>query len=98
MANIKTFNKDLLEKEGKILVKFGAPWCGPCRSMAPILDGLVEEGYDNIYDVDTDEDTDTAALYGIRSVPTFILFENGEEVTRKLGTMSPADIKNLLND
>ena len=98
MANIQTFNKHCLERQGKILVKFGAPWCGPCRQMVPILDKLAEEGYNNIYDVDIDVETDLAASYGVRSVPTFILFEDGKELTRKVGTVSGLDIKDLLKD
>jgi thioredoxin 1 len=97
MANLQSFNESALSTEGRILVKFGAPWCGPCQSVAPTLEAMAEEGY-AVYDVNTDEDADSAVKYGIRSVPTFIVFENGVEVTRETGAMQKSQLVNLLGE
>jgi len=96
MANVKQFTEEDLNQEGKILVKFGAPWCGPCRMLAPIIESVSAEGY-NVYDVNTDESEDLAIKYQIRSVPTSIVFENGKEVDRVIGAMTAQKIKELLD-
>ena len=83
-------------QEGRVLYKFGAAWCGPCRQISPILDSLRAEGL-NIIDVDIDEEQDLAQEYLIRSVPTLIMFENGKEVGRVIGSQSKEQIKDLYN-
>lgn len=97
MANLQTFNESVLSNEGRVLVKFGAPWCGPCQSVAPVLESMAEEGY-AVFDVNTDEDSDSAVKYGIRSVPTFIVFENGLEVKRETGAMQKSQLISLLGE
>jgi thioredoxin 1 len=97
MAELQTFDKSFLEGEGRILVKIGAPWCGPCQAVAPTLEALLEEGY-TIYDVNVDEDPDTGAEYRVRTVPTFIVFENGQEVRREVGQMSKQALINLIEE
>lgn len=92
---MKSFKESYLEESGRIMVAIKAPWCGPCQSVAPTLEALVEEGY-TIYDVNADEDPDTGAKYRVRSVPTFIVFENGEEVARETGAMNKQQIINLI--
>jgi thioredoxin 1 len=92
MSNLQTFNESTLSTEGRILVKFGAPWCGPCQSVAPVLESMAND------DVNTDEDPDSAVKYGIRSVPTFIVFENGVEVTRETGAMQKSQLIGLLGE
>lgn len=87
MANVQKFTEVALGRPGKIMVKFGAPWCGPCQMVAPTLEAMAEEGL-AIFDVNTDEDQDSAVKYHIRSVPTFILFENGKEVKRTQGAQT----------
>lgn len=87
---------EFINQEKKVLVKFGAPWCGPCRMLAPIIESVSAEGYD-IFDVNIDESGDLANEYQIRSVPTSIVFENGEEVERVVGTMTAQKIKELLD-
>lgn len=96
MANVQAFNESALSSEGKILVKFGAPWCGPCQSVAPVLEAMAEDGLP-VFDVNTDEDSDAAVKYGIRSVPTFIVFENGVEVKRESGAMNKSQLTALLD-
>lgn len=85
-----TFTKEVLEFEGVALVDFWAPWCGPCNMLAPVIDELANSNSDNvkIAKVNVDENGETAAKYGIRSIPTVILFKNGEEVERVVGVNS----------
>lgn len=94
---MQIFNESDLQSEGRILVKFGAPWCGPCNSMIPILEDLAEDEYP-IFDVNTDNDPDSATKYQIRSVPTFIVFENGRELRRAVGAQSKQQLIKLLED
>lgn len=79
-------NENLKETQGKVLVKFGAPWCGPCRMMNPVLEILSTEI--EIIDVNIDENEELATEYGIRSVPTFIFLEDGKEYNRHVGSAS----------
>ena len=74
--------------KGKVLVDFFATWCGPCKMLSPILEKVASEHEDlTVLKVDVDEVGDVAAKYGIRSIPTLILFENGQPVDMKLGYM-----------
>ena len=74
--------------KGKVLVDFFATWCGPCKMLSPILEKVASEHEDlTILKVDVDEVSDVAAQYGIRSIPTLILFEDGKAVDMKLGYM-----------
>jgi thioredoxin 1 len=97
MANVQKFTEVALQRPGKILVKFGAPWCQPCQSVAPTLETMATEGF-AVFDVNTDEDQDSAIKYGIRGVPTFIVFEGGKEVKRTSGAQSYATLINLLGE
>ena len=72
--------------KGKVLVDFFATWCGPCKMLSPILEKVASEHEDlTVLKVDVDEVGDVAAQYGIRSIPTLILFEDGKAVDMKLG-------------
>ena len=74
--------------KGKVLVDFFATWCGPCKMLSPILEKVASEHEDlTVLKVDVDEVGDVAAKYGIRSIPTLILFEDGKAVDMKLGFM-----------
>lgn len=96
MTNIAKFTEEVLnETSGRILVKFGAPWCGPCKMVEPVLEQMSSEGMP-VFDVNTDEDPGLAQKYGIRGVPTFIVFENGEQVETKTGSMSKSQLVELL--
>jgi len=74
-------------KEGVTMVDFWAPWCGPCRMIAPVVEELAEdfEGKATIAKVNTDEEQDIAVKYGIRSIPTILFFKDGEVVDQMVG-------------
>jgi thioredoxin 1 len=81
-----TFQAEVLESEKPVLVDFWAPWCGPCRVIAPILEEIASERDDlRIVKLNIDENMQTPASYGILAIPTMILFRNGAEATRIQG-------------
>ena len=85
--------------KGTVLVDFFATWCGPCRMLSPILEEIDEEKSFNgvIAKVDTDELGKVATAYGIQSIPTLILFKDGQPVKQSLGYMPKDDLLNFLN-
>ena len=95
--NLSEFNEKIAS--GRVLVDFFATWCGPCRMLAPILeevDERKEAGDLLIIKVDVDEAGEIAAKYGIQSIPTLILFENGKAVKNALGYMPKPQLLNFL--
>ncbi|MDD3636556.1 MAG: thioredoxin [Bacteroidales bacterium] len=85
MLNDKNFSKQI--DRGIVLVDFWAPWCGPCKMIAPVVSELAEqfEGKARIGKLNVDENKVTAAEYGVRSIPTLILFKDGEPVKQFVG-------------
>ena len=86
-------------KEGLVLVDFYAVWCGPCRMMHPIVDQISEEIKDvKVLKVNVDENEELARQYGIMSIPTFIIFKDGNMKEKKLGFMPKTELEKWLNE
>ncbi len=85
----KNFKETVLESDKPALVDFWATWCGPCRTIGPIIDELHSEleGKAIIGKVNVDENSDTPVKYGIRSIPTLLIFKNGEVVDKIVGVV-----------
>ena len=83
------FEKDVLQAKGFVLVDFWAEWCGPCKQIGPILDEIASEKKDKltIAKVNIDNNPETPQKYGVRGIPTLILFKDGKAVSTKVGSM-----------
>ena len=80
------FDAEVLENDGPVLVDFWAPWCGPCRVVAPVLEEIASERPDlRIVKLDIDENPQTASRFGVMSIPTMILFKAGQPVKTVVG-------------
>ena len=94
-----TFEAEVLKAATPVLVDFWAPWCGPCKAMLPIVEELSQTytGKVNVVKVNVDENTDTPGKYEVISIPTFIIFKNGEVVESFVGTKSKEEMKQKLD-
>ena len=94
------FDTDVLQSDKPVLVDYWAEWCGPCKMIAPILEEVATEYGEKIKvcKMNIDENQETPPRYGIRGIPTLILFKNGEVEATKVGALSKTQLQSFLDD
>ena len=93
-----SFEKEVLQSDKPVLVDFWADWCAPCRALAPTIDAIAEQFGETagVVKVNVDDNTATAQRYGIKGIPTLILFSAGKEVERVVGATSKESISRMM--
>ena len=95
--NKENFHKEVMLSEKPVLIDFWAPWCGPCRMVGPLVDEIAEERDDiKVGKINVDEEPELAAQFQIMSIPTLIVFKDGEVVSKTMGARPKAQINALI--
>lgn len=95
-----TFATEVLQSDQPVLVDFWAPWCGPCRAVAPVIDELAKTyaGKARVVKIDIDESPELAQEYGVTSIPSFFLFKDGEVKNRAAGALSREALSSFIDE
>lgn len=93
------FDKEVLQSQLPVLLDFWAPWCAPCKMIAPILESIASEyqGKIKIVKINVEENSQTPAKFGIRQIPTLMIIKNGEAAATKVGTLSKGQLEAFIN-
>ena len=99
-VNNEDFKEQVLESKVPVVVDMYAPWCGPCKMVAPILEKLQEEYGDKVkfVQVNIDDNTELAAENQVQSIPNIIVFKNGKEIDRQIGASTEQSFKNIIEN
>jgi thioredoxin 1 len=105
LANLKSitdasFQADVLDSAQPVLVDFWAEWCGPCKMLTPVLEAVAVEYKEklSIVKLNVDENPETAPKFGVRGIPTLILFQQGEVVATKVGALTQSQLMSFLDE